>query len=176
MSPQDSFASVRISSAVLVCVATLLFSWGPKAAEASFGSGDNWHYGGEVAETPLRGKFCTYIDSRLACAQGRGGVGTDGGEIYQGEFVNGEPEGYGEYENDLYSYVGSFKHGRFKGYGELTCSFSNRQFRGVFADGKLTGQADSTMRTEPAPSSSTGAVILWPKDDALWLKLCSQSQ
>lgn len=49
---------------------------------------------------------------------GQGEENYGNGDYYKGEFINGLPEGYGEYLwKDLSSYKGDFKQGQRSGYG-----------------------------------------------------------
>ena len=158
----------RISFTASACMLTLGLAFAGKAAEVRrISSIGWWNFYGEVEETSLRGKFCTYDVSRLTCAHGAGGVGTDGGETYEGRFVNGEPDGYGTYVNDSFDYVGTFKQGRFHGHGVVTCVRNGRQFEGTFVDGKLSGQA------EPPSTINRGTQILHGEDNSRWYELCN---
>ena len=69
---------------------------------------------------------------------------TDGGEVYAGEWLNGNPHGFGTYENDELEYVGEFNNGHFHGKGTITCyRRGNRHFEGMFVDGNLEGRLET---------------------------------
>ena len=71
--------------------------------------------------------------NRVRCA-------TDGGEFYTGEWLNGNPHGFGTYESDALKYVGEFNNGHFHGKGKVTCyRHGTRDFEGTFVDGNLEG-------------------------------------
>jgi hypothetical protein len=159
-------------TALSLAAAVLLFACRSEAAVVSFGSGDPWSYTGEVAETPQSGRFCTFIGSHLACAQGHGGLGSDAGEVYEGEFVNGDMEGYGTYDDDFIDYVGNFKHGRFDGTGELTCWRDGKRFKGTFKDGAFISRPDGSFPFRPDPWRTVEPVVLWPEDARLWWQVC----
>jgi len=156
----------RISSTASAWLLALCLAFAGKAAEVQrISSHGWWEFEGELEETSLRGKFCAYFDSRVTCAHGIGSVGTDGGETYEGRFVNGDLDGNGTYVNDAFDYVGAFKQGRFHGHGVVTCA-SGRRFEGEFVDGKLIGQA------EPPSTIDRGTRILRGEDDNRWYELC----
>ena len=63
------------------------------------------------------------------------------GDIYDCEFVNGKPDGYGIFQNKDVKYQGSFSNGLYEGYGEIEYSNGNK-FKGMFLKGKRCGYGE----------------------------------
>jgi hypothetical protein len=126
------------------------------------GGGDAWSYVGEgISPSPLT---CSHIPCRFYCgsgycAHGRGHLGTDGSWWYDGDFVRGQMEGRGRYENDFYVYTGGFKGNEFDGKGQIAC-LTGPYYLGEFADGRLVGQLLSAGRSVET-RIKTGDLVDW---------------
>jgi hypothetical protein len=63
------------------------------------------------------------------------------GDIYDCEFVNGKPDGYGTFQTKDFKYTGSFSNGLYEGEGEIEYSNGNK-FKGKFLKGKRYGYGE----------------------------------
>lgn len=69
------------------------------------------------------------------------------GDIYDGEFVNGMPDGWGTFQTKDFKYNGAFSNGLYEGDGEIEYSNGNR-FKGTFRKGKRCGYGEMVDLTK----------------------------
>jgi TonB family protein len=65
--------------------------------------------------------------------------------VYEGEWKNNKPHGYGTYKNSGTTYVGQFSNGTKNGYGEQTTESGN-SYKGEFKNNEYDGRGKLTFR------------------------------
>jgi MORN repeat len=134
------FVVIAASACALAAVITPL-SAADKRILRTIDYNDLWYYRGETVHLPGRqyrfgsGSYCNYS----FCPDGYGEMNTDAGWQYEGRWVEGRAEGYGELSNDFFDYIGGFKQGYLHGHGVLTC-YHGTSYEGTFVHGMMTGE------------------------------------
>lgn len=89
-----------------------------------------------------KGKF-TFNGQDQSSYIGQGTVLYGNGAVFEGNFVDGELEGWGRYTFGVYTYVGFFKDGMLNGPGKMKSSFET--FEGNFINNQLHGQGKKVV-------------------------------
>ncbi len=78
--------------------------------------------------------------------QGKGRYTYSNGKVFEGDYVEGAPYGFGVLRCQQFYYEGFFKSGLFEGHGKLHDFVNNEFFEGEYYDGKRRGKGQLVDR------------------------------